>query len=141
MCRAGIYPPAPPGVMVTLRCGYGNAGPLSSISALLSAPPPQDRPYILHYDPLDEGHPIIFDKPIPSDQRKTMLFYRLLVSFFFSSSLLLSSLARRRFYPRRPSGQAVVTGVIPFPPRYVPLFFVAHRVQHSHCSSISIECS
>ena len=27
------------------------------------------------------------------------------------------------------------------PPRYVPLFFVAHRVQLSRCSSISIESS
>ena len=27
------------------------------------------------------------------------------------------------------------------PPRYVPFMFVAHRVQHSHCSSIFIESS
>ena len=27
---------------------------------------------------------------------------------------------RRRFYPQRSSGQAVVTGVVPSPPRYVP---------------------
>ena len=37
-------------------------------------------------------------------------------------------------------GQAVVTGVVPFPPRYMPSTFIAHRVQHSHCSSIFIEC-
>ena len=37
--------------------------------------------------------------------------------------------------------QAVVAGVYPSPPRYVPLFFVTHRVQHSHCSSIFIERS
>ena len=60
--------------------------------------------------------------------------------FFFLSSLLLSSSARKRFYPQRPSGQAVVTGVVPFSPRYVPSIFIAHRVQHSHCSSIFIEC-
>ena len=35
----------------------------------------------------------------------------------------------------------MVTGVVPSPPRYVPSFFVAHRVQHSHCSSVFIECS
>ena len=34
------------------------------------------------------------------------------------------------------SGQAVVTGVIPFPPRFLPSIFIAHRVQQSHCSSI-----
>ena len=34
------------------------------------------------------------------------------------------------------SGQAVVTGVIPSPPRFLPLIFIAHRVQQSHCSSI-----
>ena len=33
----------------------------------------------------------------------------------------------------------VVTGVVPSP-RYVPSIFIAHRVQHSHCSSIFIEC-
>ena len=34
------------------------------------------------------------------------------------------------------SGQAVVTGVIPSPPRFLPTIFIAHRVQQSHCSSI-----
>ena len=34
------------------------------------------------------------------------------------------------------SGQAVVTGVVPFPPRFLPSIFIAHRVQKSHCSSI-----
>ena len=49
-------------------------------------------------------------------------------------------LKSRSFYPQRSSGQAVVTGVVPSPPRYVPSIFIAHRVQHSHCSSIFIEC-
>ena len=31
-------------------------------------------------------------------------------------------------------------GVVPSSPRYVPAIFIAHRVQHSHCSSIFIEC-
>ena len=44
------------------------------------------------------------------------------VFVFFSSSLLFSSSTRRRFYPQRSSGQAVVTGVVPSPPRYVPSF-------------------
>ena len=34
------------------------------------------------------------------------------------------------------SGQAVVTGVIPSPPRFLPSILIAHRVQQSHCSSI-----
>ena len=34
------------------------------------------------------------------------------------------------------SGQALVTGVAPSPPRFLHLFFIAHRVQQSHCSSI-----
>ena len=38
------------------------------------------------------------------------------------------------FFPA--SGQAVVTGVVPFPPRFLPSVFIAHRVQQSHCSSM-----
>ena len=34
------------------------------------------------------------------------------------------------------SGQAVVTAVVPSPPRFLPSFFIAHRVQRSHCSSV-----
>ena len=34
------------------------------------------------------------------------------------------------------SGQAVVTGVVPSPPRFLPSILTAHRVQQSHCSSI-----
>ena len=34
------------------------------------------------------------------------------------------------------SGQAVATGVAPFPPRCFPSIFIAHRIQQSHCSSI-----
>ena len=54
--------------------------------------------------------------------------------FIFNITLLSSLTLGRflRFYPQRSSGQAVVTGVHPSPPRYAPLFFVAHRVQHSH---------
>ena len=33
------------------------------------------------------------------------------------------------------SGQAVVTGVVPSFPRFLPSIFIAHRVQQSHCSS------
>ena len=34
------------------------------------------------------------------------------------------------------SGQAVVTGVVPSPPRFLPSIFIAHRVQQSRCSSV-----
>ena len=34
------------------------------------------------------------------------------------------------------SGQAVVTGVVPSPPRFLPSIFITPRVQQSHCSSI-----
>ena len=34
------------------------------------------------------------------------------------------------------SGQAVVKGVVPPPPRFLPSIFIAHRVQQSHYSSI-----
>ena len=60
-------------------------------------------------------------------------------SFDTAAKLSVSSSTRRRFYPQRSSGQAVVTGVVPSP-RYVPLIFIPHRVQHSHCSSIFVEC-
>ena len=43
-------------------------------------------------------------------------------TFLFFSSLLLSSSIYRSFYPQRSSGQAVVTGVVPSPPPYVPSF-------------------
>ena len=78
-----------------------------------------------------------------------MLSYSVLVRvhiFFFQSSLLLSRLTptryfNRRFYPQQTSRQAVVTSVYPSLPPITCLFFVAQRVQHSHCSSIFIECS
>ena len=34
------------------------------------------------------------------------------------------------------SGQAVVTGVVPSPPRFLPSICIAHRFQQPHCSSI-----
>ena len=34
------------------------------------------------------------------------------------------------------SGQTVVTGVVPSPPRFLPSIFITHGVQRSHCSSI-----
>ena len=53
----------------------------------------------------------------------------ILERFFFSFSFLAHF-----HFPA--SGQGVVTGVIPSPPRFLPSIFIAHRVQQSHCSSI-----
>ena len=39
----------------------------------------------------------------------------------------------RIYFPA--SGQAVVTGVVPSRPLFLPSIFIAHRVQQSHCSS------
>ena len=46
--------------------------------------------------------------------------------FFFPELTLLFSA----------SGQAMVTAVVPLPPRFLPSIFIAHRVQQSHRSSI-----
>ena len=50
--------------------------------------------------------------------------------FFFSFFFFFAHF----YFPA--SGQAVVAGVVPSPPRFLPSIFIAHRVQHSHCSSI-----
>ena len=50
---------------------------------------------------------------------------RLRVFFFFFAHF---------YFPA--SGQAMVTGVVPSPPRFLPSIFIAHRVQQSHSSSI-----
>ena len=56
---------------------------------------------------------------IPEKIRNWYLFFFLFLHFYFPAS-----------------GQAVVTGVVPFSPRFLPSIFIAHRVQQSHCSSI-----
>ena len=48
--------------------------------------------------------------------------------------LLLCIYITHIYFPA--SGQAVVTGVVPSPPRFLPTFFISHRVQQSHCSLI-----
>ena len=35
------------------------------------------------------------------------------------------------------TSRGTLTGVVPSPPRFLPSIFIAHRVQQSHCSSIS----
>ena len=77
------------------------------------------------------------------DTRTTLIYlvqwwYHLFFCFVFSTSLFTF---QPEFYPRRSSGQAVVAGVVPSPPPVRAFtFFVTHRVQHSHCSSIFIDC-
>ena len=54
----------------------------------------------------------------------SILFFIFLQVFFFSHF----------YFPA--SGQAVVTGVVPSSPRFLPSICIAHRVQVSHCWSI-----
>ena len=61
-----------------------------------------------------------------SDFRLVLSFFSFRFFFFSCSSLF--------YFPA--SGQAVVTGVVPSPPRFLPSIFIAHRVQQSHFSSI-----
>ena len=72
------------------------------------------------------------DKPFPSLPFPSLPFPSLP---FPSLPFLFSCFFFPHFYFPA-SGQAVVTGVVPFPPRCLPLIFIAHRVQQSHCSSI-----
>ena len=58
--------------------------------------------------------------PNPRFRRSSIFFF-----FFFS-----------HFYFPASSGQAVVTGIVPSSPRFLPSIFIAHRVQQSHCLSI-----
>ena len=65
-------------------------------------------------------------------------FYRQKISAFSSlvdsRRIVLFFFFTRIYFPA--SGQAVVTGVVPSPPWFLPSIFIAHRVQQSHCSSI-----
>ena len=66
-------------------------------------------------------------RPHPGHCKSLTLYYRLYIYiyiFFFT-----------HFYCPA-SGQAVVTGVVPSPPRFLPSICIAHRVKQSHCSSI-----
>ena len=56
---------------------------------------------------------------------EVILFIPFFAQFFFFAHF---------YFPT--SGQAVVTGVDPSPPRFLRSIFIAHRVQQSHCSSI-----
>ena len=58
--------------------------------------------------------------------RRCVFFFGSISIFFFFFALF--------HFPA--SGQAVVTGSIPSPPRFLPSIFIAHRVQQSHCSSV-----
>lgn len=55
-------------------------------------------------------------------QTESILFF----VFCFQTSLLLSSSARSKLYPQRPSGHALLTGVVPSPPAgiFMPSFLV-----------------
>ena len=74
----------------------------------------------------DHGRLYVFEAQRPGyDFQSFYRLYSTLFFFFFSHTF---------HFPA--SGQAVVTGVVPSPPRFLPSIFIAHRVQQSHCSSI-----
>ena len=58
-------------------------------------------------------------------QKYATYVYIYIYIFFVSSHIYFPS-----------SRQAVVTGVVPSSPRFLPSILIAHRVQYSHCSSI-----
>ena len=63
-------------------------------------------------------------------------FFFLIIVFTFQPNTRII----RRFYPQRYSGLAEVTQGRPFCPPVRAFTFIAHRVQHSHCSLIFVEC-
>ena len=66
--------------------------------------------------------------PLAISSQKENIWYHTVtpvtIFFFFAQFYFLAS------------GQAVVTGVVPSSPRFLPSIFITHRVEHSHCSSI-----
>ena len=68
--------------------------------------------------------PAVLDQCILDLRRVLLLHVQVLVRLFFFHI----------YFPA--PGQPVVTGIAPFPPRFLASIFVAHRVQQSHCSSI-----
>ena len=70
------------------------------------------------YIALLSAHRSSQSSPTATDRslRGLRVFYSSTRPFFFLLSLLLSSSTRRRFHPQRPSGHAVVTGVVRSPP-------------------------
>ena len=68
-------------------------------------------------------------------QRSIEIFPNIIIQIFRKmSSRCFSSFFSHFYFPA--SGQAVVTGVFPSSPRFLPSICIAHRVQHSPCSSI-----
>ena len=75
--------------------------------------------------------------PVPIQCWPTIILYR--AGLPWSSTLLVHPVPLFLFFTHfyfPASGQAVVTGVVPSPPRFLPSTFIAPRVQQSHCSSI-----
>ena len=64
---------------------------------------------------------------------RTALTFSLLAKGFGVLAFFFFSFAHF-YFPA--SGQAVVTGVIPSSPRFLPPTFIAHRVQQSRCLSM-----
>ena len=76
--------------------------------------------------------------PLTSLPCSTLRYPAALLFLYFSTYILCREIMffflAHFYFPA--SGQAVVTGVVPSSPRFLPSIFIAHRVQQSHCSSI-----
>ena len=95
--------------------------------------PPNQTPHRAREHPKDSRHdPLKWRPPNPVIQLRPFL------SFFFPS-LLLSSSTRRRFLPSATVWTSRGHWCRPFSPPVRAFIFIAHRVQHAHCSSILIE--
>ena len=74
--------------------------------------------------------------PPPPRKKKKMRCLRVIAQVSPNSPLFIYLFIFFAHFYFPASGQAVVTGDVPSPPLYLPSIFIAHRVQHSHCSSI-----
>ena len=70
--------------------------------------------------------PVVYLTEEDEENHACIMYLYMHIIFFFVSVLLSS------FWI-----SCVVSGVVPSPPRYMPSVFIAHRVQHSPCSSTS----
>ena len=79
------------------------------------------------------------------NMRKVKTFDRILVTFYF-----ILYFYHQFYFPAQLVGGYTLSdlldkpwsqvSVVPSPHRYVPSIFIVHRVQHSYCSSIFVEC-
>ena len=133
--------PPPPSIVYRIRCMYPCPYSSSSAAALL-----HHFSILPHTSMLTEKFKIVAIYSAISEVYLVLatcsdgpgvLFFFFLKNYIITSTFQLNS---SEVLPSAIFCKAVVTGVVPFPPRYVPSIFIAHRVQHPYCSPIFIEC-